>query len=135
MTQPVMKDPRDVQLIPKGGQRIEFSEKIRLKEGQNKIAHLSPKRRWHRESKNYFRPGAKKREKVYAVVVGINKYKNFPSLKYAANDAREFYRYLVEVNQVPKDQVWLLLDEEATLDKLRATLGTLLRRNAGRKTP
>ena len=131
--QPVMKDPRDVQLIPKGGQRIEFSEKIRLKEGQNKIAILVRSEDGTVNQKIISVHGAKKREKVYAVVVGINKYKNFPPLKYAANDAREFYRYLVEVNQVPKDQVWLLLDEEATLDKLRATLGTLLRRNAGKE--
>jgi uncharacterized caspase-like protein len=131
--QPVMKDPRDVQLIPKGGQRIEFSEKIRLREGQNKIAILVRSEDGVVSKKIISVQAAKKREKVYAVIVGINKYKNFPHLKYAANDAREFYRYLVEVNQVPKDQVWLLLDEEATLDKLRATLGTLLRRNAGKE--
>jgi len=36
------------------------------------------------------------------------------------------------VSQVPKDHVWLILDEEATLDKLKTTLGTLLRRSAGK---
>jgi uncharacterized caspase-like protein len=75
---------------------------------------------------------AKKREEIFAVVVGINRYKNLPPLKYAANDAREFYRYLVEVSQVPKDHVWLLLDEEATLDRLRTTLGTSLHRSASK---
>jgi uncharacterized caspase-like protein len=66
------------------------------------------------------------------VVIGISNYKSIPSLKYAANDAREFYRYLTEVNEIPKDHVWLLLDEEATLDRLRSTLGTQLRRQAGK---
>jgi uncharacterized caspase-like protein len=36
------------------------------------------------------------------------------------------------VNQIPKSHVWLLLDEEATLEKLRTTLGTLLRKSAGK---
>lgn len=128
-----LKDQRDVQLVPKGQKRIEFSEKIRLKEGQNKIAILVRSEDGAVSQKIISVQAAKKQDKVYAVVVGINKYKNFPSLKYATNDAKEFYRYLVEVNQIPKDQVWLLLDEEATLDKLRATLGTLLRRNAGKE--
>jgi hypothetical protein len=75
--QPVMKDPRDVQLIPKGGQRIEFSEKIRLKEGQNKIAILVRSEDGTVNQKIISVQGAKKREKVYAVVVGINKYKIF----------------------------------------------------------
>ena len=66
------------------------------------------------------------------MVIGINKYKNLPFLKYAVNDARDFYRYLVEVNQVPQDHIWLLLDEEATLDKLKTTLGSSLRRSAGK---
>lgn len=127
------KDQRDIQLVPKGQKKIEFSEKIRLREGQNKIAILVRSEDGTVNQKIISIQAAKKRDKVYAVVVGINKYKNFPHLKYAANDAQEFYRYLVEVNQIPKDQVWLLLDEEATLDKLRATLGTLLRRNAGKE--
>ena len=104
-----------------------------MREGQNKIAILVRGEDGTVNQKIISVQGAKKREKVYAVVVGINSYKNFPPLKYATNDAREFYRYLLEVNQVPKDQVWLLLDEEATLDKLRTTLGTLLRRNAGKE--
>ena len=75
---------------------------------------------------------AKKKEGVWAVVIGISKYKNIPSLKYAANDAQAFYRYLTEVNGVPRDHIWLILDEEATLDKLRSILGTQLRRQAGK---
>ena len=126
------KDRRNVQLVPKGQKRVEFSEKVRLREGQNKIAILVQSEEGLTNQKIISVHLAKKREEVYAVVIGINKYKNLSSLKYAVNDAREFYRYLVEVNQVPKDHIWLLLDEEATLEKLRTTLGTLLRKSAGR---
>ena len=126
------KDQRNVQLVPKGQKRIQFSEKVRLREGQNKIAILVQGEDGLTNQKVLSVQLAKKREEVYAVVIGINKYKNLPSLKYAVNDAREFYRYLVEVNQIPKDHIWLLMDEDATLDKIRGTLATSLRRSAGK---
>lgn len=39
---------------------------------------------------------------------------------------------MIEGNQVPKDHVWLLLDEEASLNKMRSVLGTQLRQKAGK---
>jgi len=128
----VSKGQRDLPTLPKDRNRIEFSERIRLQEGQNTISIYVQGTGGLTSQKNISIQLAKKREKVFGVVIGINKYKNFPSLKYAVNDAREFYRYLTEANQVPKDHVWLILDEEATLDKFRSTLGTLLRRSAGK---
>lgn len=128
----VLKDQRDLPVPPKDRRRIEFSERIRLQEGQNIISINVQGTGGVANQKNISIQLAKKREKVFGVVIGINKYKNFPSLKYAVNDAQEFYRYLTEVNQVPKEQIWLFLDEEATLDKLRMTLGTTLRRSAGK---
>jgi hypothetical protein len=122
----------DTQIKPKDRKRIEFSEKIRLQEGKNTIAVVVQGTEGLTTQKTLSVLLAKKREEVYAVVIGINKYKNLPSLKYATNDAREFHRYLTEVNQIPKDHVWLLLDEEATLEKIKGTLGTSLRRSAGK---
>jgi hypothetical protein len=127
-----LRDQGDTQIKPKDRKRIEFSEKVRLQEGKNTIAVVVEGTEGLKTQKTLSVLLAKKREEVYAVVIGINKYKNFPSLKYAVNDAREFYRYLTEVNQVPKDHVWLFLDEEATLEKLRMALGTSLRRSAGK---
>jgi hypothetical protein len=128
----VSKEQRDLPALSKDRRRIDFSERIRLQEGQNTISIYVQGTGGLTSQKNISIQLAKKREKVFGVVIGINKYKNFPSLKYAVNDAREFYRYLTEVNQVPKDHIWLLLDEDATLDKIRSTLGTLLRRSAGK---
>ena len=128
----VSKEQRDLTTLSKDRRRIEFSEKIRLQEGQNTISIYVQGTGGLTSQKNISIQLTKKKEKVFAVVIGINKYKHFPSLKYAVNDAREFYRYLTEVNQVPKDHVWLILDEEATLDKFRSTLGTVLRRSAGK---
>jgi Caspase domain len=71
------------------------------------------------------------RNKAYAVVVGINDYSRLPKLKYAVNDAREFYRLLTETNGIPAHNITLLLNEEATIKNLRSALGTGLRAAAG----
>lgn len=126
------KGQRDLQLVAKELKRIDFSERIRLREGKNEISVVARDTEGLSAKKTISVQLAKKREEVWAVVVGINKYRNVSPLKYAANDAREVYRYLVEVNKIPEDHVSLILDEEATLDKLRSVLGTHLRRKAGK---
>ena len=126
------KNQRDLQLVAKDLKQVDFSEKIRLREGKNEIAVVAQDSEGLVAKKTVSVQFIKKREEVWAVVIGISRYKNIPSLKYAANDAREFYRYLAEVNGVPKDHIWLLLDEEATLDNLKSILGTQLRRQAGK---
>jgi hypothetical protein len=72
------------------------------------------------------------RRNVWALVVGINEYPKLPRLKYAVNDAREFQRLLVEKNRVPAENVFLLLNAEATLGNLRSVLGTQLRSAASK---
>jgi uncharacterized caspase-like protein len=126
------KDQRDLQLVAKDLKRVDFSEKIRLREGKNEISVVIQDTDGMEAKKTISIRFAKKRMEVWAVVIGISKYKNIPSLKYAANDAREFYRYLTEVNGVPKDHIWLILDEQANMDNLRSILGTQLRRQAGK---
>jgi uncharacterized caspase-like protein len=67
------------------------------------------------------------------VVVGINDYPNTRRLKWAVNDARAFYRHLVEVIQIPHENVTLLLNQEASLSRLRSSLGTHLKKMAGKE--
>jgi uncharacterized caspase-like protein len=126
------KEERDLKLVAKDLRRLDFSEKIRLREGANEISVVAQDTEGLTAKKTISIQLAKKRMEIWAVVIGISKYKNIPSLKYAANDAREFYRYLTEVNRVPKDHIWLLLDEEASLDNLKSVLGTQLRRQTGK---
>jgi len=131
--QPVgLKGPRDIQLVAKNPKKIEFSEQIRLREGKNTITITAQGVEGSTQKKTLSIQFARKQEALYAVVVGINKYRNLPHLKYAVNDAREFHRYLIERARIPQSNIWLLLDEEATLEKLRSTLGTALRRRAGK---
>ncbi|EKD92567.1 MAG: Polysaccharide deacetylase, partial [uncultured bacterium] len=127
------KDQRGVKLVQKELKRIEFSERIRLREGKNEITIRAQEKEGMTAEKTIAVHMAKKKGEVWAVIIGINQYRNLPSLKYAVNDAREVYRYMIEVNRVPKDHIWLLLDEDATLDRIRSALGTQLRRKAGKE--
>ncbi len=72
------------------------------------------------------------RRNVWAVIVGINDYPKLPRLKYALKDATEFHRLLVEKNRVPAENIFLLLNEQATLNNLRSVLGTHLRAAAAK---
>jgi uncharacterized caspase-like protein len=127
------KDQRGVNLVQKEMRRIEFSERIRLREGKNDISILAQEKEGMTAKRTITVHMAKKRGEIWAVIIGINQYRNLPSLKYAVNDAMEVYRYMIEVNRIPKDHIWLLLDEDATLDRIRSALGTQLRRKAGKE--
>ncbi len=59
----------------------------------------------------------------WAVVVGVNAYKNWPRLSYAVNDAQAVRDMLVHTYAFPPDHVTTLLDGEATREKILAALG------------
>jgi hypothetical protein len=60
----------------------------------------------------------------WALVVGISKFKD-PNLnlRYPAKDARDFYNYLISQGNFAKDHVRLVLDENATRDRILDLLG------------
>jgi len=128
-----LKEQRLAKITAKELNRIEFSERVCLREGKNEITIIAQDNEGFSTKKTISVQLEKRPGETWAVIIGINKYANFLPLKYAVDDAREFYRYLVEVNKVSKDKIWLILDEEATLDKIRSILGTRLRRSAGKE--
>ena len=75
-------------------------------------------------------------ENAYGVVIGIGKYKDkdIPTLKYAKEDALEIYNILTDpkYGNFPKENVRLLLDEQATLTEIKSAMGTFLAREAGK---
>jgi len=50
----------------------------------------------------------------WALIIGIDKYQNVQSLDYAVNDAKDIQNMLVGKFQFPKDNIRLLINEEAT---------------------
>lgn len=106
-------------------------EKIPLKPGLNKIevvAYDTANKKWT-DSIHVTR--LEVRSEIWAVVIGISKYQNIPSLRYARRDAEAYRAYLTEYLGVPSENIRTLFDEEVTVQSMRQTLGTWLRKKAG----
>jgi hypothetical protein len=121
---------------PSSGQepskRLEFQERIPLRKGENQIKINAVDVEGFYAEKIISVRGVEKKRNVWAVVIGVNNYPNVRRLKYAVNDATAFCNHLVEYNQVPKENVILLLDEEANLTRLRSALGIYLKNKASK---
>ncbi len=121
---------------PSSGQetakRLEFQERIPLRKGENQIKINAVDVEGFFAEKIITVRGVEKKRNVWAVVIGVNSYPHVRRLKYAVNDAMAFCNHLVEYNQVPKENVILLLDEEANLTRLRSALGVYLKNKASK---
>ena len=113
--------------------RIEFNEPIPLQPGENQIRVRAVDSDGFSSEKTLVVRHVELRKNIWAVVVGINDYPNTRRLKWAVNDARAFYRHLVDVIQVPEENVTLLLNQDAGLSRLRSALGTHLKKMAAKE--
>jgi hypothetical protein len=113
--------------------RIEFNEPVPLQPGENQIEVRAVDVGGFTSQKTLVVEQVELRKNIWAVVVGINDYPNTRQLKWAVNDAKAFYRHLVDVIQLPRENVTLLLNEDAGLSRLRSTLGTHLKKMAGKQ--
>jgi hypothetical protein len=128
------KTGRGLRLQEKGpSRRIEFNEPIPLQPGENQIRVRAVDSDGFASEKTLVVKNVELRKNIWAVVVGINDYPNTRRLKWAVNDARAFYRHLVDVIQVPDENVTLLLNADASLARMRSTLGTQLKKMAGKQ--
>ena len=122
---------------PSSGQevtrRLEFQERIPLQKGENRIKINAVDGEGFFAEKVITVRSVEKKRNVWAVVIGVNSYPHVRQLKYAVNDAMAFCNHLVEYNQVPKENVVLLLDEEANLTRLRSALGIHLKNKASKE--
>ncbi|MFC1798320.1 caspase family protein [Thermodesulfobacteriota bacterium] len=112
--------------------RLEFKERIPLEKGINRLKIRAIDTDGLFSEKILSVHYTERRKNMWAVVIGINTYPNIRELKYAVNDARVFYDHLVKNNHIPAENVTLLLNQDATLLKIRSTLGTILKNKAGK---
>ncbi|MFO0730990.1 MAG: caspase family protein [Nitrospiraceae bacterium] len=119
--------------VPTAQPNLEFSERLTLKEGKNEIVVSAIDRDNLSAQKVITVMRQVDRAKVWAVVIGISKYKTVHPLRYADVDAQAFYDYLMRNVGVPPENATLLLNEQATLMNLKRTLGTDLKRKAAEK--
>ncbi len=111
--------------------RFDLNRRIHLKKGENRIKIQVIDIDGLFSEKTLTVHHIEKRHNVWAVLIGINDYQHVRRLKYAVNDARAFYDLLVEYNQIPRENVILLINQNASLRQMRSTLGTLLKNKAG----
>lgn len=73
------------------------------------------------------------RPQIWAAVIGIGDYSHglVPDLNFTVPDAEAIYDYLIDDLGVPEDQVFKLIDSDATTQRMKSVLGTELRRRAG----
>lgn len=119
--------------VTKSLTRLGFRERIPLEKGENRIKVRVVDTDDLTCEKTLTVHYVERRKKIWAVVIGINDYPNIRKLKYAVNDARLFYDHLVKYNQIPAENVDLLINREATITRLRSTLGTHLKNRAGKE--
>jgi len=113
--------------------RLEFQERVPLRKGENRIKITAVDSEGFFSEKVLTLRSVEKPRNVWAVVIGVNSYPNVRRLKYAVNDAMAFFNHLVEYNQIPRENVILLLEEEANLMRLRSALGVHLKNKASKE--
>jgi hypothetical protein len=127
-------EERDISKTKEGGsKRFDFKESIPLEAGENQITVRAVDVQGLVTEKSLKIRYAERQKNIWAVIIGINRYSKVRPLKYAVNDAKIFYDHLVEFSQIPRENVTLLLDQNATLTRIRSTLGTHLKNQAGRE--
>jgi dipeptidyl aminopeptidase/acylaminoacyl peptidase len=125
----------------RGGSRAlnsDFAEPLALREGKNEITvtvvdldNVATTR-----ALTVTRLPAQKllaQGQIWAAVIGISQYKTASPLQFADKDAIAFAQYLQNQIGVPKENVFLLTNQQATLVNVRRTLGTEIKRKAGSK--
>jgi hypothetical protein len=112
---------------------LDFSERLSLREGANEIVVTAVDRDNQVTTRTVTVTQVVDRGKIWAVVVGLSRYKTVRSLLFGDKDALAVRDYLLNQVGVPKDNITLLTNEQATLVNLRRTLGTEVRRKAGPK--
>lgn len=71
----------------------------------------------------------RKQTKAYAVVVGIENYRDLPIVDFAARDAKIVRQYLIKVLGVPEENIILLLNERAARSDMETYFETWLQKN------
>jgi hypothetical protein len=112
--------------------RMDFRESVQLEPGENQITIRALDLQGQVSEKTLKLQYEERRKNIWAVVIGVNRYAKVRPLRYAVNDAKTFYNHLVEFNQIPRENVTLLLDQDVTLTRMRSTLGTQIKNKAGK---
>ena len=111
---------------------LNFAFPVELALGENEIEIVAWDNEGLKSSKVISVSYEKEKGNIYIACIGIDKYKNIPRLKYATADAQTMAEYLQKSLSVPEENVYVLLNEQATLTNIKNTLGVKIRERAGK---
>jgi hypothetical protein len=112
--------------------KMDVWQKLQLQLGQNVIKISATDSDGLSQEELIHITRVKARGNIWAIVIGINQYKNTRNLKYAVNDARAFKDYLKEYVGIPDERIFYLADQDANKSRIESLLGTTIKRKASK---
>jgi len=109
---------------------LSFAFAVDLAEGENKIEITAWDNDGLKAEKVVSVIHEKETGNIYIVCIGIDKYRSVPQLKYAVADAQAMAECLTRRLEVPKENIYHLFNEKATLRNIRDILGVKVRQRA-----
>ena len=106
---------RGITIVPAHpNRRYEFNERIPVDVGANRIKIYAEDVSGRVSEKIVVVSRKELRRKVWAVVIGVDKYPHLPHLKYAVKDARAFYDLLLNTDLVSPDNMFFVTNGRHT---------------------
>jgi hypothetical protein len=101
---------------------------VRLEEGENHFEVVAVTRQGLRSARPLTLIRDREVGRIWVVAIGVSKYQDttIQSLQYADADAQSVYDYFRDTFGLPKSQIFLLMNEQATLREIKSVLGTQL---------
>jgi uncharacterized caspase-like protein len=111
-----------------GMQLTQFELPVQLEDGENRFEVVVVTRQGLRSARLLSLFHDREVGRLWVVAIGISKYQDpsIPGLRYADADARAVYEYFRGTFSLPESQVFLRVNEQATLREVKSLLGTQL---------
>jgi hypothetical protein len=111
-----------------GMQLTQFELPVQLEDGENRFEVVVVTRQGLRSARSLSLFHDREVGRLWVVAIGISKFQDpsIPGLGYADADARAVYEYFRGTFSLPESQVFLRVNEQATLREIKSLLGTQL---------
>ena len=114
--------------VASGMRLTQFELPVQLEDGENRFDVVVVTRQGLRSARSLSLFHDREVGRLWVVAIGISKYQDssIPGLGYADADARAVYDYYRGTFGLPESQVFLQVNEQATLREIKSLLGTQL---------
>jgi hypothetical protein len=121
-----LEDPRRMAGNTGGLQASQYEIPVRLEQGENRFEVVVVTRQGLRSTRPLTLIRDHETGRLWVVAIGVSKYQDpaIPSLRYADADAQDVYKYFRETFDLPESQIFLRINEQATLREVKSLLGT-----------